>query len=85
MVDELRRAATNTYDTARSAPLALALLFLNAGFLIFGGYVIGELAANTAARDKAQFELIEKLINATVECRTPLPHLTPPPITTLPK
>ena len=77
MVDELRRAAADTASAVRSAPLAIVVLILNGGFLWFGAYILGELASNNVARDKAQFELIEKLINTTLECRAPLPPLQP--------
>jgi len=77
MVDGFKQVATGTYDTMKSAPLAVVILVLNGGFLWFGAYILGELASNNVARDKAQFELIEKLINTTLECRAPLPPLQP--------
>jgi hypothetical protein len=77
MVDEMKRVATETASAVRSAPLAFVILILNAGFLWFGAYILGELASNNVQRDKAQFELIEKLINTTLECRAPLPPLQP--------
>lgn len=91
MVDEIKRVAVGTYDTMRSAPLALCILILNGGFLWFGAYILGELAENNVARDKAQFELIEKLIHnaMTMECRPTVQPFPPvqitPPITSLPK
>jgi hypothetical protein len=85
MVDEMKRVAAETATAVRSAPLALVILVLNGGFLWFGAYILGELASNNVQRDKAQFELIEKLIHnaMTMECR-PTPQ-SPPTVPTLPK
>jgi hypothetical protein len=47
----------------------VALLVLNCGFLLFGAWVLGALAAETAARDRAQVELIEKMVNDIRDCR----------------
>jgi hypothetical protein len=51
-----------------STPLAIALLVVNLGFLSFAAYVLGQVAANAAERNKSQVELIGKLIN---DCRQP--------------
>lgn len=81
MAGELREISANTLDTIKSAPLAMVILILNGGFLWFGAYILGELAANNVQRDKAQFELIEKLIHnsLTMECRQPSTTQGPKP------
>ena len=62
-------AKAEMIESVKSAPLAVALLVLNCGFLLFGAWVLGTLAAETAARDRAQVELIEKMVNDIRDCR----------------
>jgi hypothetical protein len=52
-----------------SQPLAIALLIINIGFLGFAGYVLGQVAANAAERNKTQMELIAKLVGDIRDCR----------------
>jgi hypothetical protein len=49
-------------DAMKSAPLAIALLVVNVGFLGFAAYLLGEVAANSRERNKSQTELIAKLV-----------------------
>lgn len=51
----------------KSSPLALALVCVNLAFLVFAGYVLGEIAESSRDRNKAQIELIERLVK---ECKT---------------
>jgi hypothetical protein len=53
----------------RSTPLAIALLFVNIGFIGIGAYVLGEVASNAAERNKTQMELIVQLVGDIRDCR----------------
>lgn len=66
MMEQLGKAAVATVDAMKAAPLAIALLVVNVGFLGFAAYVLGEVSANSAERNKAQLELITSLVK---ECR----------------
>ena len=61
----------NTAVTAMgtSSPLAIALLIVNIGFLGFCGFILGEVAANAAERNKAQLTLINDLVHDIRDCR----------------
>ena len=50
-------------------PLAIALLFVNVGFLGFAAYVLGEVAENARVRNKTQTELIAQLVSDIRDCR----------------
>jgi Tfp pilus assembly protein PilV len=50
-------------------PLAIALLIVNIGFLGFAGFILGEVAANAAERNKTQMDLILKLVTDIRDCR----------------
>jgi hypothetical protein len=56
-------------DAMKSAPLAIALLVVNVGFLGFAAYLLGEVAANSRERNKSQTELIAKLVTDIRDCR----------------
>lgn len=56
-------------DAMKSAPLAIALLIVNVGFLGFAAYLLGEVAANSRERNKSQTELIGKLVTDIRDCR----------------
>jgi hypothetical protein len=69
--DGAQRIALTTFEAMKATPLAMALLVLNGAFLWFGAYVLGSLAEITAVREKAQIELIDKLVSR--ECpHTPM-------------
>jgi hypothetical protein len=52
-----------------SSPLAVALLVVNIGFLGFCGFVLGEVAANAAERNKSQLQLINDLVHDIRDCK----------------
>lgn len=66
MMEQIGRAAAATAEAMKAAPLALALLVVNCGFLGFAAYVLGEVAANASERNKSQLELIMSLVK---DCR----------------
>jgi len=53
----------------KSTPLAIALLIVNVGFLAFAAYLLGEVATNSAERNKSQIELIGRLVSDIRDCR----------------
>jgi hypothetical protein len=61
--------ATTTVDALRSTPMAIALLLLNAAFLAFAIYVLGQVATNAQERNKTQTDLISKLVTDIRDCR----------------
>jgi len=63
------QVATSAVDAMKSTPLAIALLVVNIGFLGFAAYLLGEVASNSAERNKSQVELIGKLVNDIRDCR----------------
>jgi hypothetical protein len=67
--DAAGKVATETVNAMKSVPLAIALLVVNVGFLGFAAFVLGEVAANSSERNKAQMELIGKLVTDIRECR----------------
>ena len=69
VTEEAGKVAVSTVDAMRASPLSIALLLVNVGFLVFAGYVLGEVAANGAERDKAQEALITKLVTDIRDCR----------------
>jgi hypothetical protein len=63
------RIAESTFDAMKSTPLAISLLVLNAGFLFFGAWILGQVAETNRAQDKAQFALLDKLITDLRGCQ----------------
>jgi Tfp pilus assembly protein PilV len=58
-------------EAMKSAPLAIALLLVNVGFLVFAAYLLGQVASNASERNKAQIELISSLVKDIRDCRQP--------------
>ena len=69
--EEAGRVASSAIDAMKSTPLAIALLIVNVGFLGFAAFVLGEVATNSAERNKAQLELITRLVTDIRDCRQP--------------
>jgi len=69
VVDTTGKIAEGAVNAMKSTPLAIALLIVNVGFLGFAAYVLGEVASNSAERNKAQLELINKLVTDIRDCR----------------
>ena len=69
VLDTTGKIATSAIDAMKSTPLAVALLVVNVGYLGFVAYVLGEVAANASERNKAQVELISKLVTDIRDCR----------------
>jgi hypothetical protein len=63
------KVASELITSMRSAPLAIALLMVNIGFLAFATFLLGEVSANASERNKAQIELIGKLVTDIRDCR----------------
>jgi hypothetical protein len=71
VTEHAAKAVAGTVDALKSAPLALALLIVNVGFLGFAAYVLGEVAANASERNKGQMQLIGDLVRDIRDCRSP--------------
>jgi hypothetical protein len=63
------KVATSVVDAMKSAPLAIALLIVNIGFLGFATYLLGQVSTRAGERDKTQAELITKLVTDIRDCR----------------
>lgn len=74
MPEQVGKVATSAIDSMKSVPLAIALLVVNVGFLAFAAYLLGQVAANAAARQKDQVELIAKLTDKLVDCGRQVPR-----------
>jgi hypothetical protein len=68
-IEETGKAVSVVVDAMRSAPMAIALLVVNVIFLGVGAYILGEVAANSAERNRTQSELIAKLVSDIRDCR----------------
>lgn len=60
--DNVGKAASAAIRAIAPSPLAVALLFVNIGFLVFTAYVLGEIASNAKERNVSQMKMIEELI-----------------------
>ncbi len=69
VTEEAGKVATSAISALSGTPTAIALLVINAIFLGFTVYVLGEVAANSAERNKTQSELISKLVSDIRDCR----------------
>jgi hypothetical protein len=69
MPEQAGKVATGALDAMRSVPLAIALLIVNIGFLIFFAYIARSVASNSQERNKTQMDLIEKLVTDIRDCR----------------
>ena len=69
VTEEAGKVATSAISALSSTPTAIALLVINAIFLGFTVYVLGEVAANSQERNKSQTELISKLVTDIRDCR----------------
>jgi hypothetical protein len=67
--EQAGRVAAGAIEAMKSTPLAIALLVVNCMFLGLAAYVLGEVASNSAERNKAQLELITKLVGDIRDCR----------------
>jgi hypothetical protein len=69
VAEETGKVASSVVDAMKSTPMAIALLVINCVFLGFTLYVLGEVASNSAERNKTQGELISKLVSDIRDCR----------------
>jgi hypothetical protein len=69
VTEEAGKVGMAAVQSMQGTPLAIALLIVNVGFLGFAGYVLGEVAANAAERNKQQMDLIVKLVTDIRDCR----------------
>jgi hypothetical protein len=69
LTEEAGKVANTAVASMSGSPLAIALLVVNVGFLGFAGYVLGEVAANAAERNKQQMDLILHLVTDIRDCR----------------
>lgn len=69
VVETSGKVATEIVTSLKSAPLAIALLIVNIGFLAFATYLLGQVSANASERNKSQIELITRLVTDIRDCR----------------
>ena len=69
VTEEAGKVGVSAVEAMKGAPLAIALLIVNCAFLGFASYVLGEVAANAAERNKAQIQLINDLVHDIRDCR----------------
>lgn len=69
IAEEAGKVATGAIGALSGTPTAIALLVINAIFLGFTVYVLGEVAANSTERNRTQMELITKLVGDIRDCK----------------
>jgi hypothetical protein len=69
IAEEAGKVANTAVAAMGGSPLAIALLLVNLAFLGFAMYILGEVAANAAERNKQQMELIARLVTDIRDCR----------------
>ena len=69
VTEEVGKVGTAAIGAMSGSPLAIALLFVNFGFLGLTAYVLGEVANSAQDRQKTQMALIEKLVTDIRDCR----------------
>ena len=69
IVEQAGNVGTAAVKAMQSAPLAIALLLVNCGFLGFAAFVLGEVASNAGERNKMQMDLIGTLVKDIRDCR----------------
>jgi len=74
------KVASSAIESMKSTPLAIALLAVNCLFLGLVAYLLGQVAANASERNKAQLELISKLVSDIRDCRQPNSAPPVPPL-----
>jgi hypothetical protein len=74
VTEEAGKVGTAAVNAMGGSPLAIALLLVNIGFLVFAGFVLGQVASNASERNKTQADLISRLADDLKDCR-----VMPPP------
>ena len=69
LTEEAGKVANTAITAMSGAPLAIALLLVNVGFLAFAGYILGEVAETGRERNKSQIQLINDLVTDIRDCR----------------
>jgi hypothetical protein len=69
LTEEAGKVAVSAVQSMQGAPLAIALLLVNVGFLGFAAFILGEVAENAALRNKTQMDLIVQLVTDIRDCR----------------
>ena len=70
VTEEAGKVASSVVEVMRGAPVILALLLVNAAFLGFTTYLLGQVAANAREQRSDQSALISQLVRDIRECRT---------------
>ena len=68
LTEEAGKVANTAVTAMSGAPLAIALLLVNVGFLAFAAFILGEVAENAALRNKTQMDLIVQLVADIRDC-----------------
>jgi hypothetical protein len=69
VTEEAGKVGLAAVQSMQGAPLAIALLIVNVGFLAFAAYILGEVAQNASERNRTQMDLIVKLVSDIRDCR----------------
>lgn len=69
IADNAGKVVISAVDAMKGAPLAIALLVVNIGFLGFTAYILGEVAENAKERNQTQLTLITSLVSDIRDCR----------------
>lgn len=69
VTEEAGKVTHAAIDAMKGAPLAIALLVVNMGFLGFTAYILGEVAENAKIRNETQLRLINDLVHDIRDCR----------------
>ena len=69
LTEEAGKVANTAVAAMSGAPLAIALLLVNVGFLAFAGYILGEVAETSRERNMTQNQLINDLVHDIRDCK----------------
>lgn len=70
MTEEAGKVASSVVDAMKGAPLILALLLVNVGFIVIIVYVLSAISANIREGDKQHYALTASLLKDLRECYT---------------
>lgn len=69
-IEEIGKVTSSALDAMKSTPLAVALLIVNIGFLLFTAYILQVIAASSRVRAERQDALILELVKNIQDCRS---------------
>jgi hypothetical protein len=69
IAEETGKAVASVTDSLKGTPIVLSLMILVFGSMGFAAYLLGLGVTSSRDRDKAQMELISKLVTDIRDCR----------------